>query len=281
MKKILFSGCSFMAGDELVWEQFQKEYGKELRPWHWKQPNYDEVIFRFEYRKYRKRFNLPAVVSGISGCDWVDISGDGKSNTGITLETISYLNNCSKEERQQFHVIIGWTCISRILKYSPSQKHFLNLSAQHYSDRTEDPNKEALKEHIKTQILSGDDQDFILDYIKNVMFLENYLISNNISYTFYRAHDESLYNFKNIGPFDYTSPYGSPLTLKVEDCTNHNNWYKFDDQHLTPVNGIGWNMLFLDKPDQWVSPINGHPGILAVNDFSAKLSDFVNKQISS
>jgi hypothetical protein len=277
MKKLLFNGCSFMAGDELVWEKYQKEHGREFQAWHWKKLNDDEALFRVEYRKYRKQFNLPAIVSRKLECEWDDLSADGRSNTNITIDTIAYLNGCSKEERQKCHVIIGWTCISRILKYSPFQKHFLNLTAQHYSEHTEDPAKEELKEHIKTQILGGDDQDFILDYIRNVMLLENYLISNNISYTFYRALDDAVYNFKNIGPFDY----GSPLTLKVEDCTNHNNWYKFDDQHLTSVNGIGWNMLFLDKPDLCVSPSNGHPGILAVNDFSAKLSDLVKKHISS
>ena len=34
MKKLIFNGCSFMAGDELVWEQFHKERDKELQSFH-------------------------------------------------------------------------------------------------------------------------------------------------------------------------------------------------------------------------------------------------------
>lgn len=276
MKKLVFNGCSFMAGDELVWEKYQKEHGGKFRPWHRKQPDYDgdDALFRFEYRKYRKQFNLPAIVSRKLGCEWDDLSTDGKSNTNITLETIAYLNDYSKEERQKFHVIIGWTCISRILKYSPSQKHFLNLTAQHYSEHTEDSAKEELKEHIKIQILGGDDRDFILDYVRNVMLLENYLISNNITYTFYRAIDDGLYKFKNIGPFDYDAT----LTLNVEACTNHNNWYPFSGAPIAPIYEYGWNMVFFNKPNLVISEENKHPGFSAINAFSTKLSDFVQKQ---
>jgi hypothetical protein len=274
MKKLVFNGCSFMAGDELVWEKYQKERGKEFQPWHQKQTNYDDSLFRLEYRKYRKQFNLPSVVSRKLGCEWDDLSADGTSNTNIVINTIAYLNDYSKEERQKCHVIIGWTCISRILKYSPTQKIFLNLTAQHYSEHTEDPAKTELKEHIKTQILGADDQDFILDYIRNVMLLENYLISNNITHTFYRALDDGLYKFKNIGPFDYDST----ITLNIEDCTNHNNWYPFSGAPIAPINEYGWNRVFFNKPNLVISQKNGHPSLFAINAFSTKLSEFVQKQ---
>jgi hypothetical protein len=234
----------------------------------------NDIVFRLEYLNYRKQFNLPAIISNILGCDRIDMSHDGKSNESITIETIAYLNGLTKEERKNHHVIIGWTCISRILKYSPTQKIFLNLTAQHYSEHTEDPAKTELKEHIKAQILGGDDQDFILDYIRNVMLLENYLISNNITYTFYRALDDGLYKFKNIGPFDHFSN----VKLNVERCTNHTNWYKFNEHNITPINGLGWNMLFFNKSDHWVNHLNSHPGFLAINDFSPRLADFVKKQ---
>jgi hypothetical protein len=271
MKKLVFNGCSFMAGDELVWDRYQKEHNREPNGYH---TSGNDIVFRLEYLNYRKQFNLPAIISNILGCDRIDMSHDGKSNESITIETIAYLNGLTKEERKNHHVIIGWTCISRILKYSPTQKIFLNLTAQHYSEHTEDPAKTELKEHIKAQILGGDDQDFILDYIRNVMLLENYLISNNITYTFYRALDDGLYKFKNIGPFDHFSN----VKLNVERCTNHTNWYKFNEHNITPINGLGWNMLFFNKSDHWVNHLNSHPGFLAINDFSPRLADFVKKQ---
>ena len=263
-----------MAGDELVWEKYQKEHGRELEPWN--SPHNTDGLFRLEYLNYRKKFNLPARISTILGCDWVDLSCDGRSNTGITLETIAYLNSYTKEEKQNCHVIIGWTCISRILKYAPSERYFVDLTSQHYTEHhVIDPVRVQLKNHIKTQILGGDDQDFILDYLKNVMLLENYLISNNISYTFYRAIDDGLYEFKNVGPLNSSS--FTTLELKVEDCTNHNNWYKFDKQNSTPINGLGWSKIF-DAPIWYVTPTNGHPGFNAIYVFSAKLINFIKAQ---
>jgi hypothetical protein len=272
MKKVVFNGCSFMAGDELVWDRYQKEHNR--KPVDWFHPVNDDTLFRLEYINYRKQFNLPAITSNILGCDWIDMSHDGKSNETITIETIACLNGLTKEERKKHHVIIGWTSISRIMKYSPSAKLFVSLTAGHYDEYTADPAREELKDHIKTRIFKSDDQDFILDYVKNVMFLENYLISNDVTYTFYRGLDDGVYKFKNIGPFDYFSN----VTLNVEDCTNHNNWYKFDEHNVTPINGLGWNMLFFNKPHLLVTQLNSHPGYPAINDFTAKLADFVKKQ---
>jgi hypothetical protein len=181
MKKLVFNGCSFMAGDELVWEKYQKEHGRELEPWN--NPNKTDGLFRLEYLNYRKKFNLPARISTILGCDWVDLSCDGRSNTGITLETVAYLNSYTKEERQNCHVIIGWTCISRILKYAPSERYFVDLTSQHYTQEI-DPIRVQLKNHIKTQILGGDDQDFIFRIAFNLLIGYKFKIFIKITASF-------------------------------------------------------------------------------------------------
>ena len=128
MKKLVFNGCSFMAGDELVWEKYHKEHNREPTGYYTEN---GDILFRLEYLNYRKQFNLPAITSNILGCDWIDMSYDGKSNESITIETIAYLNGLTKEERKNHHVIIGWTSISRIMKYSPSAKLFVAVSYTH------------------------------------------------------------------------------------------------------------------------------------------------------
>ena len=277
MKKLVFNGCSFMAGDELLWKQFHKEHNKQLLPWHDKiVRSMDDIDFRNKYIEYRKQFNLPAVVSKKLMCHHTDLSRDGKSNDTIAIETLAYINSIDKEERKNHHVIVGWTSLARIIKYSKINKHFIDLTGGHYHLSDSDPAKNALKNHIKTRILDGDDEDFILDYLKNIMLLEDNLISNNISYNFYSAVDDGLYEFKNIGPFNSHS--FTTVKLKVEDCTNHNNWYKFDEQNTTPINGLGWNMIFHNKPHMCISPTNGHPGLSAIYDFSEKLTKFIKVQ---
>jgi hypothetical protein len=277
MKKLIFNGCSFMAGDELVWEQYHKERNRELTPWLTTNSNNftdSDHEFRFEYLTYRKQYNLPGVTSKILGCDCIDLSQDGKSNQNIALETIACLNSFNKEERKNCHVIIGWTSISRIMKYSTMSKMFVDLTVGHYDECTDDPAKNALKEHIKTRILGGDDEDFILDYVVNVILLENYLISNNITYTFYRGLDDLVYDITTIGPFSYSNPY----KLKITECTNHENWYKFADDNRTPISGIGWGTEFFKKPHMWVTPKNPHPSLESISNFSARLLEFIKTQ---
>ena len=277
MKKLIFNGCSFMAGDELVWEQYHKDNNKPvIAPWNNNKEITDaEHLFRIEYLQYRQSFNLPAIITRmLDGSEKIDLSYDGKSNENIAIGTIAYLNDLSKEERENCHVIIGWTCLSRIMKYSKISNIFVDLTAHHYDIHTADPAKNALKDHIKTRILGGDNEDFILDYVRNVMLLENYLIANNISYTFYRALDDMVYGFEKIGPFNYIDRY----TLNVKDCSRHENWYKFKDSNYTPINGLGWGVDFANKPQQWINPNNTHPNMESINDFASRLVEFIKKQ---
>jgi hypothetical protein len=277
MKKLIFNGCSFMAGDELVWEQYNKERNRELIPWIITKDNKltdSDHTFRFEYITYRKQHNLPCLTSKILECDWIDLSSDGKSNQNIALETIACLSSFTKEERENCHVIIGWTSLGRIMKYSKIAKKFVDLTAGHYDEHTADPAKNALKEHVKTRILGGDDEDFVLDYVVNVILLENYLISNNITYTFYRGLDDKVFNFTTIGPFSYTNSY----TLKITECTNHSNWYKFVDDCRTPINSTGWGSEFFENHQKWITPKNAHPSLECMSNFSARLSEFIKTQ---
>lgn len=278
MKTLIFNGCSFMAGDELVWEQYHHHYGRPVTKWSTTGGDVvsaSDTEFRFGYLKYRQSFNLPSVIcTMLGGYSKIDLAQDGKSNENIAIETIACLNRFSKDERENFHVIIGWTCPSRILKYSKISSRFVDLNAGHYDKHTIDPAKNALRSHVKTRILDGDDEDFILDYVKNIMLLENYLIANNISYTFYRALDEGICNFEKIGPFD--SDYIHQLTIK--DCTNHKNWYKFTNDTQTPINDLSWNTEFSDKTHYWVNLTNCHPGKEIVNIFAARLVEYIKNQ---
>lgn len=277
MKKLIFNGCSFMAGDELVWEQYKKEFNKETVPWFSKKAQLTEINdieFRNNYVEYRKNFNLPAMISRNLGCEWFDLSRDGKSNETIAIETIAHINTIDKEEREKHHVIIGWSSLSRVMKYSKMINQFTDLSAGHYDGSNADSVKTSFKDYIKAVILGGDDEDHIADYIRNVMLLENYLIVNNISYTFYRGLDDTTFDFKTVGPFD--DKFKS--TLQVNDCTNHTNWYKFVDDHRNPINGIGWGTEFFNKPSAWIKPDNTHPNLECMSNFSARLSEFIKTQ---
>jgi hypothetical protein len=276
MKKTLIcNGCSFMAGDELVWEQYNKEQGKEARSWNIKFKNgmptdTDTHNYRMRYIKYRGNYNLAAQLSNLLNCERIDLSSDGKSNQAIAIETIAFLDTLPKEERKNYHAIIGWTCLSRVLKYSKSTKQFVDLTVGHYDESAADPARAELKEHIKVRIIDSDDEDYILDYISNVMMLENYLIANDMTYTFYRGLDDLITDFQTIGPFNGNSNY----KINVKTCTNHDNWLKFKDNSTTPINDVGWTHL-LKNIDGWVTPINRHPSLSAVIELAEKIAGFI------
>lgn len=278
MKKLIFNGCSFMAGDELVWEQYHKIHNKEVTSWFINKDSIisdDDNLFRNEYMNYRQNFNLPSIICKMLGeYEKIDLSFDGSSNEHIAMETIAYLNSFTKEDRKDCHVIIGWSSLGRIMKYSKYSNLFIDLTAGHYDDHTADPAKNALREHIKIRILNSDDEDFLLDYVKNIMLLENYLIANNVSYTFYRALDDAMKGFETIGPFSY----GSTYLLTIKDCTRHENWYRFTDTLYDPINALGWVSEFCRDPKKWVTPTNSHPGLATLHEFANKLVEFIKTQ---
>lgn len=266
-----------MAGDELVWAQFHKERNREIVPWFpppGTMMSMDHAVFRNEYIDYRRNFNLPYILCNELGTDRVDLSHDGKSNDNIAIETIAFLLSLPKEERKNYHVVIGWTSLSRILKYSPDAKHFVDLTAGHYDQEISDPAKVALKNHIKTRILDGDDVDFIQDYLSNVMLLENFLIANEVTYTFYRGVDDWMFDFATLGPFAFFSEY----IIQVSACTDHTNWYSFSDDKRLPINGVGWSSFMRDNTSNWVTTSNCHPSASSMIDFAEKLAAFIKQQ---
>jgi hypothetical protein len=124
-KTLIFNGCSFMAGDEIVWDKYCLEKKGRLLDWRnfWadlelknKPAVLDDFMnyYRFDYRRLH---NLPMATSLHLGLERIDISEDGNSNDNIALSTIAYLISKPIEERKKYHVCIGWTITSRFLKF--------------------------------------------------------------------------------------------------------------------------------------------------------------------
>ena len=100
MTKLLFSGCSFVAGDAIVWDK----YFPDIR---WEQainrePNTHKVYSQSEiqekylhYVKFiRPLHSLAAQVNTLrGGGPFVDLATDGASNDSIAHSVISYLLN--------------------------------------------------------------------------------------------------------------------------------------------------------------------------------------------
>jgi len=280
MKTLLFNGCSFMAGDEIAWAQYCISKGKPVIDWNtfWLQNFRDPDVNEFvgEYRfDYRRLHNLPMAVATHLASSRIDISEDGNSNDCIALSTIAYLLSKTPEERKQFHVCVGWSSNSRFLKYINRVNLFTNIHVNHVGGRHGQEELRDVQDYIDIVFAQSTDEDFWLNYVKNVMLLENFLISNNITYTFYRAlgGNRESRDLIKFPPFDFDLPNAS--------ITNHSNWYSFqasDDIGRWPIGQQSWTSTILNDESQWISEKNRHPNLKAVSIFSAQLADFIKSQ---
>ena len=147
-KTLLFNGCSFTAGDELVWHEYNTQY-------LWKSmistPLDDQPVNlgKDERRRliddytanFRPTRNLAAQCAEILQTAKFDLSVDGNSNHSIVYQTISYLEHCSIQEQQNIHVCIGWTEFSRRYKWSEQLNCMSNIHRHWDYDKS-------LKEYI-------------------------------------------------------------------------------------------------------------------------------------
>lgn len=282
MKKIIFNGCSFMAGDEIAWEQYRKEVGNGLT---WDQfcsknqirTDADWAYWNNYNNSYKRNYNLPQFVInslGLSVDNKIDISTEGKSNDMLSISTINYILNIPPEERKNYHVVIGWTSISRVMKYSSKYKNFMNLNVHHIDNPV--VGSEDFEKYITEIMLNADDEDRAMNYFKNVLLLENFLLANNITYTFYRAIGTAKECIMGEHRFDPGHILGA---LQLDKISNFNNWIKFYNTDTNPIIGESWTSLHLDnQPNNWIRASNQHPNTIIAMVLANMIKDKILEQ---
>jgi hypothetical protein len=278
-KKIIFNGCSFMAGDEVAWEHYRKEIGNGLT---WKQfcsvdtvlTDADREYWNNYHHVYRKNHNLPQFVInslGLSADNKIDISSDGKSNDMISISTINYILGIPPEERKNYHVVIGWTSIYRVIKYSSKYTTFMSLNVSHIHKPV--TGSVEFSEYINAVIINAEYEDVAMNYFKNVLMLENFLLANNITYTFYKAIGNAKECTMREHKFDPAHIVGP---LKLDKISNVDNWIKFFNTDTNPIAGESWTSLCIDgQPNNWVHANNSHPNMTT----ALALADVIKNKI--
>jgi len=271
-----------MAGDEIAWEQYRKEVGNRLT---WDQfcsvkhaKTDADVVYWTNYQNiYKRNYNLPQLVInclGLSVDNKIDISTDGKSNDMISISTINYILNIPQEERKNYHVVIGWTSVYRVMKYASKYKNFMNLNVGHLDKIV--TGSEDFIEYITAVIINADKEDIAMNYFKNVIMLENFLLANNITYTFYRAIGASSDCTMREHRFDPGHIIGA---LPLDKISNGNNWIKFYNTDTNPVIGESWTSLHLhDQPNNWIRDDNSHPNAAIVLTLAGMIKDKILEQ---
>jgi len=130
-----------------------------------------------------------------------------------------------------------------------------------------------IQKYIDVSYEIKSNEDYWLNYLKNIIMLENFLISNRITYTF----------FKSLGwPSVRSDPpvfQTCPIKLSVDNITNHENWYNFGDGPL-PYANHSWESKIVSPRKMWINDTNHHPNPDAIIEFSILLGNFIkNKNI--
>jgi len=270
-KKLLFNGCSFVAGDEIVWDQFC-EFSLLKNPieYTWDKFHKDKVTFNQEYPNYtayRKNFNLSATFRNTFD-SVTDLSKDGNSNTRIALSVIKTLSEMEPKEAKNFHVCVGWTVPPRHLRWSENQRRFISVNPGHYND----DNYRELHPYIKEALVNVSRYDHDLHYIHNVMLLENFLKLNGITYTFWRGLGKQ-------GDSEDTKEKLFP-ELPLNKISDKSCWISFDKDDSFPMLGMSWaNYLWTTTdPYPWISKNNHHPNLKSVTEMSKRITNHIQSK---
>ena len=281
-KTLLFNGCSFVAGDGAFWDEYRLE--NKLSTKSWEEMNGTtrtdkENEYWLDYQSnYRNKKNLPIRTANYLGCQRIDISENGNSNDSIALTTIAYLLKKNPKERKNFHVCIGWSTTDRLLMYIKSAKvrpSLCNINVHHCTG-SKGFTKFFLdiQKYIDASYEIKSNEDYWLNYIKNIIMLENFLIANGITYTF----------FKSLGaPANRSDPpyfQSCSIELPVDNITNHENWYNFGND-LLPYANHSWCSKILAPKKMWINDTNHHPNSDAIIEFSILLGNFIKTNIHS
>ena len=264
MKKLLFNGCSFAAGDEVAWEDFKKATNSPQLTW----PPKSHTAYK-DYTEFRKPFALSGVVSNTMNVPVVDLSMDGNSNDNIALSTIGYLSKLTTEERQEFHVCVGWTSLLRQIKWSNRENVFLNLHVMHLIKPEAYPIQVQFKDWITEALVNAEEQDHIMNFMKNVILLESYLKANNIHYTFWKSLDsfgDNLIPHMHL-PVGTIKEAGLNLNL-VSDATK---WVQLAEHTDTPWVGTSWGEILEKDVTNFISKENHHPNKHSIVRFAELL----------
>jgi hypothetical protein len=263
-KKLLFSGCSFVAGDELVWDNYCKDILlKNPIEYTWSVFHKDKAFDKnyLGYIDYRKQFNLGGQVGNAFNTPVIDISMDGNSNTRIALSVIKKLLEKTPEDARQFHVCVGWTSLIRRIIWSKKESKFRSINIMHYGDS----DYSEFHSYIKESIINVTPYDHNLHFIHDVMLLENFLKARGITYTFWLS-----LSGKHAGGIEDLKETLFPV-IPIDKVSERNNWILFNEADPIPMLGTSWTDHLLTKPKPWISKLNAHPSLASVTELAESI----------
>jgi hypothetical protein len=267
-KILVFSGCSFVAGDDIAWDYSKGPYPNDIYNWE-KNKEYFTII--------RPNNNLPAFTQEFTNApNKVDLSRDGNNNSDIALAVINYLNRLSPLDRKNFHICVGWTEPARTCKWSNIHSQFVSLCpwmADFENSVAKDSEyhkilNEETKHYAKAFFNNFYDADMLLDYTKNILMLESYLKSQGVTYTFWRSLGwvENRHEISKL----------NRCIIDTKTFTDETRWIRFTNESLDLSPSFAESVYFLmsREPEKYVTK-GIHPNRAAAKVIAEKIANTI------
>lgn len=292
MKKIILNGCSWVAGDEILWAQFliENNQNPDSPDMQWNNDKHT-LIFKELQNKYRTLYrgerNQGGMLSKELNTEVIDLSQDGNSNDNIALSTISKILTISKENRHNYHVIVGWTVKERRLLHIDNC--WENVHISHCNKET--GNWPKWRQRLAAVMLEETDADWYINYFKNLIMLENFLKINNVTYTFYRSlgSKNEFYNFsinkqRDVFKIKLFNNLPQHSQIRLESLTpesiDSSNWLTFYEHDKDiGLASDSWTKYMQKEFDfQWyIREDNRHPNLTATQKLVEIIKDHLLK----
>ena len=147
-----------------------------------------DVLHRGHLELLEFASSLGTLRVGIDTDNKIDLSNEGKSNDMISLATVNYILSIPIEDRHNYHVVIGWSSIARVMKFGKRTKSFINLNPNQlgkYNVALE------YEDYIKVLLIDADDVDLYINYIKNILLNLYILFSIKIVVILSKRNDDN------------------------------------------------------------------------------------------
>lgn len=277
MKKLIINGCSFTAGDALTWQTHFPDIDwythiLEKKLHHKYMAKELDRFYTGYIKNLRPLDSLSGQLKHLFNTEVIDISSDGNSNGSISMSTILYLESIPREERKNYHVCVGWTEFTRRVRWSEKIGKFLNINHAHITDKR----YAEYETFIKEIVVSSAPPDHWFDYLANLIQLELYLKSNDVTYTFWRSLGEHINPFNAVLPGHFIDENIFNLN-KISSAFDASNWISFGGS-LDPWYGTPWIKTFKDT--DFLTKKNHHPNLSTVIKFSKVVADKINQHFS-
>jgi hypothetical protein len=290
MKKILLNGCSFVAGDALTWDThfpdinwMKHVFYKKLHPTY-SSKQICEISLDYKFN-LRPKDNLRGQLEKLLKVDVIDISTDGNSNDNIAMSTIGFLTSLSPNERKQYHICIGWTELTRRIKWVEEHNHFFNLHHSHLNDIQ----YKGYAGFIKESIINPHDLDHVYNFFKNIFMLQCYLKLNGISFTFWKSLGDpgQPNDITEIDSVFSRNRKNGCIPFEQETCFDANDWLTLNNDasdwitcnnNRCPWLEKSWG-YYITSRKHFVSDDNRHPSLQAVIDFSLTVADRIKNDV--